>query len=141
MIPEFAHRVIDRLWQLHKSHKARDVFEAFFGGPVPLPEPGTPPVDIHHFFVQLRARACHAHAGRGEDGTGRFDRDLEDQLQIRSSGTLWRLISCRAKIAAYLGEEDDKRWRHMKQSIYDARFLLRETGVWIGDEDICVLEE
>ncbi|KAL7619919.1 hypothetical protein AAE478_010466 [Parahypoxylon ruwenzoriense] len=132
---ELAYGIIHALVWQKKGRESRDALELFFGGPMPLPEPGTPPDTIYNSFLQLRARVCHSGDRRGSTG---LDRELEDKLQFDSPAMLTWIICCRAQAATLLKEHDRSQWWRTAMSLYDA--FISPTGPTSELERICAFD-
>ncbi|RYO91426.1 hypothetical protein DL766_009852 [Monosporascus sp. MC13-8B] len=132
---ELAYQIALALVLRNKGQESCDVLESFFGGPIPLPKPGTSPDTIYISFLQLRARVCHPGGRRGSAG---LDQDFEDKLQLDSPATLARLVCCRAQAATLLKEHDEPQWWLTAMSLYDA--FLSHTGPSSKLERICAFD-
>ncbi|KAI1420311.1 hypothetical protein F5Y12DRAFT_788382 [Xylaria sp. FL1777] len=87
-----------------------DVLESFFGGPMPLPEPGTSP-DTIYSSLELCAR------------TSRREKDSDEGMaKAISAATLTRLVCCRAEAATILDEPGAPQWWRTAMALYDAFF-------------------
>ncbi|KAI1499679.1 hypothetical protein F5X99DRAFT_272377 [Biscogniauxia marginata] len=114
---ELGYEIIHALIRHNKGQEGRDALETFFGGPIPLPDPGTPPDTIYTSFLQLRARVCDS---IGRHGNYELDQGLENRLQLDSPATLTRLVCCRAEAATLLGESCKRQWWRTAMRLYDA---------------------
>ncbi|TGJ83944.1 hypothetical protein E0Z10_g4798 [Xylaria hypoxylon] len=84
---ELAHQIAYNLVMRNMAEKSREVLESFFGGPMPLPEPGTSPDNIYRTFSSLRACAVDPEECLG---CARLDRDLEAKLLVDSPAMVTR---------------------------------------------------
>ncbi|KAI0804237.1 hypothetical protein GGR55DRAFT_691097 [Xylaria sp. FL0064] len=117
------------------AEKSREVLESFFGGPMPLPEPGTTPDTISSVFSSLRARAldsneCYSCAG--------LDQNLKAKLLVDSSALVTRFVCCRAKVASVLRDPDRKQWWLTAMDLYDA--FLSSQGPSSRLERVCAFD-
>ncbi|KAI3321597.1 hypothetical protein HD806DRAFT_502974 [Xylariaceae sp. AK1471] len=119
-----------------KAQKCCDVLESFFGEPMLLPEPSTPPDIIYSSFFQLRARACRF--GDYCGSTGRDKDSEEDTANAISAATFARLVCCRAQAATLLKERDEPQWWRTAMALYDA--FLSDKPPSSGPERICAFD-
>ncbi|KAI1771986.1 hypothetical protein F4818DRAFT_454192 [Hypoxylon cercidicola] len=134
MIPELACAVVYAPRFYNSGHRARNVSYEFFGGPMPLPEPGTPPDAIYDCFVQLRARVDHS---RYRDENTAWDPKLENNLHLDSIITFLRLFWCRAAVAMTLGEPNRKRWIDTAKALLNASLAYDGLPTDLGKRPGC----
>lgn len=117
MTAELGFEIIHALTQYNKGQEGRDALELFFGGSMPLPEPGTSAKAIYSYFVQLRAHACCSENYHDIIGS---DQGLQSKLQLGSPAMLARLVCCRAEAATLLREPCERQWWKTAMGLYDA---------------------
>lgn len=135
MTAELTHAIALAFVMRNKAKECCDVLESFFGGPMPLPEPGTSP-DTIYSSLELCARTC-----RFGDYCGSARREKEsDEGMVKaiSAATLTRLACCRAEAATILDEPDAPQWWRTAMALYDA-FLAGEPPI-SGLERICAFD-
>ncbi|KAI0432042.1 hypothetical protein F5Y09DRAFT_167460 [Xylaria sp. FL1042] len=132
---ELAHQIAYNLVTRNMAEKSLEVLESFFGGPMPLPEPGASPDNIYRTFSSLRARAVASEDCRG---CARLDRDLEAKLLVNSPAMVTRFVCCRAEVASVLREPDRKQWWLTAMDLYDA--FLSGQGPGSSLERVCAFD-
>lgn len=131
-----AHQIAYCLVMRDMAEKSREVLESFFGGPMPLPEPGTPPDIIYRTFSDLRACAIKSEKCRGgSDGIGL---ELGPELLVASPKMVTRFVCCRAEVALVLGEPDKREWWLAAMDLYDA--FLSSQGPSSSLERVCAFD-
>ncbi|KAI2617843.1 hypothetical protein GGR54DRAFT_631290 [Hypoxylon sp. NC1633] len=135
MTAELGYEIIDAFVRLNKGQEGRDVLESFFGGPMPLPKPGTSPSTIYTDFAQQRARVCGLEGRHGSDG---LVQDSENIFRLDSPAILTRLICCRAEVATMLEESCERQWWNTAMDLYDA--FLCNTKPISKAERICAFD-
>lgn len=135
MTAELGYEIIHAFVRLNKGQEGRDALEAFFGGPMPLPKPGTSPSTIYTDFAQQRARVCGPEGRHGSDG---LVQDPENIFRLDSPAILTRLICCRAETATLLKESCERQWWNTAMGLYDA--FLSNTKPISKVERICAFD-
>lgn len=115
MTAEFAYQISLAFALRNTARESLDVLESFFGGPMPLPEPDTPPYTIYTSLRTLRAHVCHIEAYH----TIGLGLGLKDELQLDSPATATRLVCCRAQAATLLKEHEALQWWLVAMNLYD----------------------
>ncbi|KAI1165177.1 hypothetical protein F5B18DRAFT_612042 [Nemania serpens] len=118
------------------AEKSREILESFFGGPMPLPEPGTPPDAICKTLSNLRAGAVDP--GKHDGSTTMLYKDLEAELLVDSPAMVTRFVCCRAKIASVLRAPDTRQWWLTAMGLYDA--FLSSQGPSSSLERVCAFD-
>ncbi|KAI0116357.1 hypothetical protein GGR51DRAFT_574683 [Nemania sp. FL0031] len=136
MTAELAHQMAHNLAIRNKTEKSRQVLESFFGGPMPLPEPGTSPHTICEVFSDLRARAIES--GEHRSSSTALGQDLKPKLLLDSPALVTRFICCRAKVASLLRDPDRKQWWLTAMDLYDAFLSSQEPSSVL--ERICAFD-
>ncbi|KAI1270309.1 hypothetical protein F5Y18DRAFT_9824 [Xylariaceae sp. FL1019] len=133
---KLAHQIAYCLVMRSKAVESRDVLELFFGGPLPLPELGTPPDTIYRTFSNLRARTVESAKQYG--GNTVLDQDLEAKLLVDSPAIVTRFVCCRAEVASGLRQPDKKHWWLIAMDLYDA--FLASQGPSSSLERVCAFD-
>ncbi|KAJ2996293.1 hypothetical protein NUW58_g1024 [Xylaria curta] len=115
---ELAHQIAYCLVMRNMAEKSREILESFFGGPMPLPELGTPPDMICSTLSSLRARAVESEKHHGSN-TMPYQ-DLEAKLLVDSPAMVTRFVCCRAKVAFVLRDPGERQWWLAAMGLYDA---------------------
>lgn len=113
-----AHQIAYCLVMRNMAEQSREVLESFFGGPMPLPEPGTPPDTIHKTFSDLRASAVESEKTRAS--SDRVGQELGPKLLIEFPAMVARFVCCRAEVASVLKQPDRRQWWLTAMDLYDA---------------------
>ncbi|GAP93197.1 hypothetical protein SAMD00023353_11000060 [Rosellinia necatrix] len=132
---ELTHAIALAFVVRNKAQECCDVLESFFGGPMPLPEPGTSP-DTIYSSLELCARTCRV--GDFGGSAGREEGSDEGMVEAISAATLTRLACCRAEAATVLDEPDAPQWWRTAMALYDA-FLAGKPPI-SGLERICAFD-
>ncbi|XXH01470.1 hypothetical protein Hte_007830 [Hypoxylon texense] len=133
---ELAHQIAYCLAVRNMAEKSREVLESFFGGPLPLPELGTPPDTIYRTFSNLRARAVESAKHHG--GNNILDQDLEAKLLVDSPAMVARFVCCVAECASILKQPDKRQWWLIVMDLYDA--FLSDQGPNSRLERVCAFD-
>ncbi|KAI0403170.1 hypothetical protein F4802DRAFT_599315 [Xylaria palmicola] len=133
LTPRLAYQIAKSLVKRGETEKCREVLESFFGGPLPLPEPGTSPGGIYKTFMDLRACAVESE----RHGSATWDRDLEPKLLMDSPTMVLRFVLCRAKVASLRGDPDTEHWRRAASVL--AELVPHAILAWPGDREKPVL--
>ncbi|KAI3343731.1 hypothetical protein F4824DRAFT_440887 [Ustulina deusta] len=133
---ELAHQIAYCLAVRSMAEKSCEVLESFFGGPLPLPPPGTPPHTIYGTFSNLRARTVESAKHHG--GNTVLDQDLEAKLLVDSPAMVARFVCCRAEVASVLKQPDRRQWWLIAMDLYDA--FLSGQGPSSRLERVCAFD-
>ncbi|KAJ3561514.1 hypothetical protein NPX13_g8917 [Xylaria arbuscula] len=132
---ELTHAIALAFVMRNKARECCHVLESFFGGPMPLLEPGTSP-DTIYSSLELCARTHHFEE---YGGTARREKDSDEgTVKAISTATLTRLVCCRAEAATILDEPDAPQWWRTAMALYDA-FLAGKPPI-SGPERICAFD-
>ncbi|KAI2601698.1 hypothetical protein GGR54DRAFT_96999 [Hypoxylon sp. NC1633] len=131
-----AHEIAYSLVTHNLAEKSRDVLESFFGGPMPLPEPGTPPGTIYKTFSDLRV--CAVESGKQHGGSAVLSQDLEAKLLINSPAMVTRFVCCRAEVASALRDPNEQEWWLRAMELYDAFLTGQEPSYRL--ERVCAFD-
>ncbi|KAI0427027.1 hypothetical protein F5Y09DRAFT_45581 [Xylaria sp. FL1042] len=132
---ELTHAIALAFVMRNKAQECCDVLESFFGGPMPLLEPGTSP-DTIYSFLELCART---HRFEDYCGSARREKDSDEgMVKAISAATLTRLVCCRAEATTILDEPDAPQWWRTAMALYDA-FLAGKPPI-SGPERICAFD-
>ncbi|KAJ8133513.1 hypothetical protein O1611_g103 [Lasiodiplodia mahajangana] len=133
---ELAHQIAYNFVMRNMAKESCEILESFFGGPMPLPEPGTPPDAICRTLSDLRARAVESGEHHGINTL--LYQDLEAKLLVDSPAMVTRFVCCRAKVASVLGDPDERQWWLTAMDLYDA--FLSSQGPSSSLERVCAFD-
>ncbi|KAI1317052.1 hypothetical protein F5Y16DRAFT_419941 [Xylariaceae sp. FL0255] len=133
---ELAHQTAYCLAVRGMAEKSREILESFFGGPLPLPEPDTPPDKIYRLFSNLRARTVES--AKQPAGAAALDQDLKAKLLVESPAMVARFVCCRAEVASVLQQPDRRQWWLVAMDLYDA--FLSSQGPSSRLERVCAFD-
>ncbi|OTB02462.1 hypothetical protein M426DRAFT_24624 [Hypoxylon sp. CI-4A] len=135
MTAELGYEIVHAFVRLNKGQEGRDALESLFGGPMPLPDPGTSPDIIYADFLRRRACVYSSESRHGSDGLAQ---NSENILRFDSPAIFTRLICCRAEAATLLKEPGERQWWNTAMGLYDA--FLSDTKPLSKVERICAFD-
>ncbi|KAK5627742.1 hypothetical protein RRF57_003457 [Xylaria bambusicola] len=133
---ELAHQIAYNLVMRNMAKESCEILESFFGGPMPLPEPGAPPDAICRTLSDLRARAVES--GKHHGSNTMLYQDLKAKLLVDSPAMVTRFVCCRAKVASVLRDPDKRQWWLTAMDLYDA--FLSNHGPSSRLERVCAFD-
>jgi hypothetical protein len=133
MTAELAHQIAYNLVTVNWAKQCREVLESFFGGPMPLPDPGTSPDTIFRLYSDMRTRAIES----GEH-PGNLPEDLKSKLRLDSPALVTRIVLCRAEAASVLRDTDRREWWLTAMDLYDAFISIKNPRCRL--ERICAFD-